>query len=65
MNLGDTITFLASLPPIQSAVSISGTGEGARVKIDIPESHLPQAMKLMLLRGSCFEVTVRVIEQDA
>jgi hypothetical protein len=65
MNLGDTITFLASLPPIQSAVSISGDGNGARLKLDIAESELPQAMKLMLLRGSCFEVTVRVIEQDA
>jgi len=32
--------FLASLPPIQSAISVSGQGDGARVKIDIPQSEL-------------------------
>ncbi|HHW13487.1 MAG TPA: hypothetical protein GXX28_00965 [Firmicutes bacterium] len=56
--------FRASLPAIQSAVSVSGNGDGARVKLDIPESDLAEAMKLMLLRGVAFTVTVEV-EADA
>jgi len=30
-----TIKFIASLPPIQSAISIDGQGDGARIKIDV------------------------------
>lgn len=61
--MGDKITFLASLPPIQSAISVSGSGDGLRVKLDIPESELPEATKLMLLRGKSFRVTVEVEEE--
>ena len=40
----DKITFTASLPPIQSAISVSGQGDGARIKLDIPQSELPAIM---------------------
>ena len=30
-------SFNASLPPIQSAISVSGQGDGARIKLDIPQ----------------------------
>lgn len=52
------ITFLASLPPIQSALSVSGDRAGGRLKLDIPESELPQALKVLLLSGKVFRVTV-------
>ena len=42
--------YLASLPPIQSAISVSVRGM-VRVKIDIPQSELEAILKLQLLAG--------------
>ncbi len=50
------IKFRASLPDIQSAISIGG--DGARVKIDIPETDLSEAIKLVLLKGKVFTITI-------
>jgi len=36
----ESFSFTASLPPIQSAISVSGQWDGARVKLDIPQSEL-------------------------
>lgn len=58
MDEREKITFIASLPPIQSAASISGNDDGMRVKLDIPESEFPAAMRLMLLRGKTFRVEI-------
>ena len=55
------IEFIASLPDIQSAISIGGDG-ATRVKLDIPESELAQAVKLVLLKGKAFSVKIEVIE---
>ncbi len=52
------ITFTASLPPIQSALSVSGDRCGGRLKLDIPESELAQALKVVLLAGKAFRVTI-------
>lgn len=54
------ITFTASLPPIQSALSFGS--DGARIKLDIPESDLPAALKLVMLKGKVFKVTVEEVE---
>ncbi len=51
-------SFTASLPPIQSAISVSGQGDGARVKLDIPQSELPAIINLQLLSGKVFKVTI-------
>jgi hypothetical protein len=56
------IKFDASLPPIQSAISVSGQGDGARIKLDIPQSELEAILKLQLLSGLCFKVTIEVTE---
>ena len=47
-----------SLPDIMSAISINGAGNGARLKIDIPETYVAEAMKVALLRGRVFRVEV-------
>ncbi len=52
-----TISFLASLPPIQSAISLAGDG-GARIKLDVDESQMGAVMWLATLRGLVFRVTV-------
>jgi hypothetical protein len=50
------IEFIASLPDIQSAISVGG--DGARIKLDIPESELASVIKLVLLKGQAFKVTI-------
>ena len=53
----EKIEFIASLPPIQSAISLDGLG-GARVKLDIPEEYIEQVMELSRLRGEIFKVII-------
>jgi len=53
------IEFLASLPDIQTAISIGG--DGARVRLDIPETDLAQAIKLVLMKGKCFKVRIEEV----
>ena len=57
------IQFIASLPDIQSAISIGGDGS-TRVKLDIPETELSEAVKLVLLKGQAFKVKIETIKQD-
>lgn len=59
------VTFLASIRPIQSALSISGDNNGARLTLDIPETELPAIARLLLLRGQVLEVTVKVQESSS
>ena len=56
------IEFIASLPPIQSAINIDGQGDGARIKLDIPASEMKQVIELQKLTGKIFKVTIEEIE---
>ena len=38
--------FVAVIPDLQSALTISGDGS-ARIKFDVPESELPEILKLI------------------
>ena len=55
-----SFSFMASLPPIQSAINVSGHGDGARVKLDIPQSEMPAVLNLQLLCGQVFKVTIEL-----
>jgi hypothetical protein len=57
MNM-NKFSFTASLPPIQSAISVSGQGDGARIKLDIPQSEIAAIINLQLLAGQTFKVTI-------
>lgn len=57
------LTFLASIAPLQSAITISSDG-GARVKVDIPESEMPAIVRLMLMRGCVLKVTFERVPDD-
>ena len=57
------IEFIASLPDIQTAITISGEG-ATRVKFDIPESEIANAVKLVMLKGQAFKVKIETIKQD-
>ena len=56
------IEFVASLPDILTAITISGEG-ATRVKFDIPESEIANAVKLVLLKGKAFRVRISIEEQ--
>jgi len=57
------IEFIASLPDIATAISISGDG-ATRVKFDIPESELANAVKLVMLKGQAFKVSIETVTQQ-
>lgn len=54
----EKICFLSSLPDIQSAITLSGAGNGARIKLDVPESEFAEVVKLALMRGKTFRVRI-------
>lgn len=56
------IKFDASLPEIQSAISVGAMG--ARVKIDIPETEIAEVLKLAAYgRGKVLHVTVEAEDE--
>lgn len=57
------LTFLASIAPLQSAITIASDG-GARVKIDIPDDEMPAIMRLTLLRGRTLKITIEPADDD-
>lgn len=59
----EPLTFLASIAPLQSAITIASDG-GARVKLDIPEDEMPAIVRLMLYRGKLLRITLE-IDDDA
>ncbi len=55
--MSERIVFVASIPDIQSAISLSGEGS-SRVKIDVSESEVAEVVKLLAYRGQSFKVTI-------
>lgn len=51
-------SFHAILPDIQSAINFSGSGNGARVKLDVAENEIAEVIKMVLLRGKEFRVDI-------
>ena len=52
--------FLASLPPIMTAIKVSGDG-GASIQLDVPDTHIADVLRLLLWRDTVLEVTVKPI----
>jgi len=59
----EPLTFLASIAPLQSAITIASDG-GARVKIDIPEDEMPAIMRLTMMRGRVLKITIEPDDDD-
>ena len=51
-------TFRCSLPPIQSAIMAHGSGDGLRIRLDIPASEMAEAVKLIAWGQRVLVVTV-------
>lgn len=60
--MGKEIKFIASLPPIMSAIALDGNGDGARIKLDISRQYAQEVLKLQGLSGQSFEVTINPVE---
>lgn len=58
----DEIRFIASLPPIQSAITLDGQGDGGRAKIDVSREYIQALIELQALAGQSFEVIIKPIE---
>ncbi len=58
----EPIEFIASLPPITSAINIAGDSGNSRIKLDIPASEVAQVARLLLLLGKSFKVTLEPID---
>lgn len=57
----EKIEFRATLPPIGSAINLSGQeGDGARIKLDVPGTDFVEILKLSALKGKPLKVTVEV-----
>lgn len=56
------VTFVCSMPPIQSAIKVSGMGDGMRVQFDIPESEMASAVLLLGMRDKVLKVSVEVVK---
>lgn len=56
----NSISFLAAFPAIQTAIKITGNGDGMRIQLDIPETEMGQAARLILMRECVLKVTVEV-----
>ena len=55
--MDESATFRASFPPVLSAIRMAGDG-GMRIMLDIPETDMPEALKLLMWKGSVLRVTV-------
>ena len=56
--MGDSASFLAAFPTIQSAIKVYGDKQGMRIQLDIPESEMGEALKLLMWREMVLRVTV-------
>ena len=60
-SVSEIIEFLASFPPIQSAIKIDGQG-GARIQLDVPEDQMGAFIKAMMWRGMRIKVKFELEE---
>ncbi len=59
------IEFIASLPPIQSAISLDGMGDGGRVKLDISRRYSQELLLLQQMAGKQIKIIAESIEDDS
>lgn len=58
----DDIKFRASIPTLQSAITLDGNGDGARLKLDIPRSDVDVVTKLQRCTEKELQVEITIID---
>ena len=61
--MGEPIIFAASFPAIQSAIKISGDGNGLRLQLDVPEIDVLNALHVIAMRQRAFRVTIEPLDE--
>lgn len=51
------IEFIASLPPIQSAIQLDGQGDGGRIKLDVSRQNINELLLLQQMTGKLIKIT--------
>jgi hypothetical protein len=62
VGVGEAVTFLAAFPSILAAIKV-GT-DGMRITLDVPESEMAQAVRLLTMRDAVLKVTIEVLDDD-
>lgn len=60
----ESATLKATFPAIQSAIKVYGDASGMRVQLEIPESEMAEAVKLLAWRAQVFKVTVEPLNDE-
>ena len=60
--MSDAVTFDAVIPSNMSALRIHGES-GMRITLDVDETNLPEALKLVLWRERVLRVTIEPTEK--
>jgi len=50
--------FAAVFPSIQSSIKVHGDEQGMRIQLDIPESEMSEAVKILMWRGVVLRVRI-------
>ena len=61
MATSDPVVFIASIPPIETAIKIHGQ-EGARLVLDVADSELGNFFPVTLLRGKVLRVSIEAMK---
>lgn len=56
--------FKAAFPVIQSAIKVRGDCGGMRIQLDIPESEMPEAIKILAWRMKILQVTIEPAPEE-
>jgi hypothetical protein len=62
--MAEPISFLASLPQIQSAIRFAGDGS-VRVQLEVPASERANVVPLIALNDCVLEVTIKVRVEES
>jgi hypothetical protein len=57
----EPVSFIASIPPIETAIKIHGQ-EGARFVLDVADTELGNFFPVTLLRGKVLRVTIEAVK---
>lgn len=62
--MNDKASFKAAFPVIQSAIKVRGDCGGMRVQLDIPESEMAEAVKMLAWRMMVLKVTIEPAPEE-
>jgi hypothetical protein len=60
----DKVEFTGYIPDLAAAFRVSGSRDGGRIMIDFPETEVPKALPLLLLRGQALRIIAEPLDRD-